>query len=171
LLQDAHSQGAHRPDSKRRKSHVVPFPPTIIVVHSKEKRRKCTVEPLRGREGFLFWKFPRIGPESLENYVRLGFDGPQLNRTDADRGLLILDGTWRLTEAMDPAFGHVPLRSLPAWKTAYPRVSKMFENPEGGLATIEAVFVAYQTLSRNTDGLLDGYHWAAEFLKLNGQTL
>jgi pre-rRNA-processing protein TSR3 len=146
------------------------FPPTIIVVHPKEKRRKCTVEPLRGKEGFVFWKFPHLGPESLDGYVRLGFDGPQLSRADADRGLLILDGTWRLTQAMEPAFGHVPPRSLPPWKTAYPRLSKMFQNPEGGLATIEAVFAAHQILGRNTAGILDGYHWAADFLKLNGQT-
>lgn len=146
------------------------FPPTIIVVHPKEKRRKCTVQPLRGREGFVFWKFPKLGPESLDGYVRLSPDGPELSRADADRGLLILDGTWRLTEAMEPAFNHVPPRSLPAWKTAYPRVSKTFDDPTGGLATIEALFAAHQTLGRNTDGLLDDYHWAAEFLRLNGQT-
>ncbi len=71
-------------------------PPTIIVVHPKEKRSKCTVEPLRGREGFSFWKFPNRGTESLDGYVRLGLGGPELSADDADSGLLVLDGTWRL---------------------------------------------------------------------------
>lgn len=147
------------------------FPPTIIVVHPKERRKKCTVEPLRGREGFRFWKFPNRGPESLDNYVRLGFDGPPLSAKDAERGLLVLDGTWRLAEQMQGDFPDVPVRSLPPWKTAYPRLSRMFENPPGGLATIEAIFAAYTILGRETTGLLDDYHWAEEFLQQNADRL
>ena len=141
--------------------------PTIFVVHPKEKRKKCTVEPLRGIPGFVFWKYPHVGPESLDGYVQLGFDGPQLSSSDANCGLLILDGTWRFAAKMEEDFGHIPVRSLPPLKTAYPRVSKMFENPDGGLATIEAVYAAYRLLGRETVGLLDGYRWAPEFLSLN----
>ncbi len=143
------------------------FPPTIVVVHPKERRKKCTAGPLRLWEGFVFWKYPRRGPEPLDNYVRLGFDGPELTCADADRGLLVLDGTWRWTEAMQPDFSAVPVRSLPPWKTAYPRVSKTFDNPAAGLATIEAIYAAYKLLDRDTTGLLDEYHWAEEFLRLN----
>ncbi len=140
--------------------------PTIIVVHPKEKRSKCTVEPLRGRHDFVFFRFPDR-PASLEGYVRLGLDGPPLSRSDADHGLLLLDGTWRLAQRMEPAFQDVPVRTLHGWATAYPRTSKLFEDPGGGLATIEALYAALLTLGRDTHGLLDHYHWADEFLRLN----
>jgi hypothetical protein len=32
------------------------------------------------------------------------------------------------------------------------------------------LFLAHHLLGRPTDGLLDRYHWAAEFLALNGLT-
>ena len=147
------------------------FPPTIIVVHPKEKRSKCSVEPLRGRPGFAFWKFPRRGPESLDGYVRLGLGGPTLSANDALRGLLVVDGTWRLAQKMDADFSDLPLRSLANWQTAYPRSSKLFDDPTAGLATIEALFAAYQQLGRPTDGLMDHYHWRQEFLDRNSVVL
>lgn len=148
--------------------YVSSFPPTVIVVHPKERRKKCTVEPLRGRDGFVFHKFPSRGPESLDGYVQLGFGGPLLSSRDADCGLLVLDGTWRFADVMQRDYEEIPVRSLPDWKTAYPRVSKTFDNPPAGLATIEAIYVAYSILGRSTTGLLDHYHWADEFLRLNG---
>jgi pre-rRNA-processing protein TSR3 len=144
-----------------------PFPPTIIVVHPREKRSKCTVEPLRGRDGFVFWTFPDSGPESLDGYVRLGMEGPVLSAEDAERGLLVLDGTWRLAFRMDKFFQKLPPRSLPPTQTAYPRLSHIVPDPAGGLATIEAIYTAYFRLGRSLDGLLDRYHWATEFLARN----
>ena len=145
--------------------------PTIIVVHPKEKRSKCSVEPLRGRDGFAFWKYPRVGEEPLDRYVRLGLGGPELSVDDADRGLLVLDGTWRLAGKMEEEFLNVPVRTLPAWETAYPRTSKLFDDPLGGLATIEAIFAAYSILRRDVSGLLDEYHWGEEFVELNQQLI
>lgn len=145
-----------------------PHPPTIIVVHPKERRSKCSVEPLRGRPGFVFWKWPRRGVESLEGYVRLGVGGPGLSPEEAGRGLLVLDGTWTLAAKMEPDFAELPVRGLPAgWRTAYPRVSKLTEDPSAGLATIEAIYAAYIALGWNPAGLLDGYHWREEFLRAN----
>ena len=145
------------------------FPPTIIVVHPKERRRKCTVNSLSGEPGFVFWNYPKTGPEFLEGYVRLGIDGPLLSADDAEQGLLILDGTWKLAGAMEKDFENVPLRSLPDWKTAYPRVSKMYDDPPAGLATIEALFAAHKMLNRDCQSLLDDYHWADKFLELNAE--
>ncbi|MBW3541624.1 MAG: hypothetical protein KY476_15250 [Planctomycetes bacterium] len=147
------------------------LPPTVIVVHPTERRSKCTVEPLRGRDGFVFWKFPERGTESLAGYVRLGLEGPLLTAADAQTGLLVLDGTWRRAAAMEADFRDVAVRSLPPWNTAYPRVSKLHEDPAAGLATIEAIFVAYTILGRDTAGLLDDYYWAEEFLRLNAERL
>jgi pre-rRNA-processing protein TSR3 len=146
-------------------------PPTIIVVHAKEKRRKCSVNPLRGKQGFCFWKYPLTDPKPLDHYVRLGFGGPLLSEADQDRGLLVLDATWRLVDGMERTFENVPIRSLPASKTAYPRLSKMHENPQEGLATIEAIYIALRLLGRDTQHLLDDYPWADEFLRLNREWL
>ena len=143
-------------------------PPTILVVHRRENRKKCSVEPLRGREGFVFWTYPDDGPEPLDGYVRLGLGGPLFSDADHDRGLLVIDGTWRLAERMEKKYAQLPIRSLPPWQTAYPRVSKLFDDPSLGLATIEAIYIAYQLLGRDTGGLLDQYHWRNEFLALNG---
>ena len=141
--------------------------PTVLVIHPKERRSKCSVEPLRGREDFQFVKFPQLVETDLTNYVRLGMGGQILSEADVDQGLLVLDGTWRLAAKMEPDYQHLPIRSLPAIRTAYPRVSKISEDPTGGLATIEAVYAALKIMGRSVDGLLDEYYWKDDFLKIN----
>lgn len=103
--------------------------------------------------------------------MRLGLGGPELSAEDTESGLLVLDATWRLAGQMEDEFSEVPVRSLGDWQTAYPRVSKLFEDPGAGLATIEAVFAAYQQLGRSTKGLLEQYHWREKFLELNAGKL
>ncbi|MCS7046411.1 MAG: hypothetical protein NZO58_08655 [Gemmataceae bacterium] len=144
------------------------FPPTIVVRHPKENPRKCSVLPLKGRSDVVFLSYPVRVPLPLANYVRLSAAGPELTAADADRGVLLLDGSWRWAEAMERDFRHVPPRSLHGWKTAYPRVSKLGTDPVNGLASIEALFLAYHILGRPTDGLLDAYRWAEAFLRGNG---
>lgn len=144
-----------------------PWPTTIVVVHPTERRSKCSVHPLRGRDGFAFWTYPARGEEPLEGYVRLGFGGPQIGPDDRARGLLVLDGTWRRVERMERDYADVPVRSLPELVTAYPRVSKTYDDPAGGLATIEAIYAAWRLMGRDTAGLLDEYRWAEEFLERN----
>jgi pre-rRNA-processing protein TSR3 len=104
----------------------------------------------------------------LSNCIQLGIGGLELSKADADRGLLLLDGTWRLAQRMAPFYRHVPIRTLPATRTAYPRKSSVFEDPSDGLATIEALYAAFRILGRPTQGLLDHYHWKQRFLELNG---
>lgn len=142
-------------------------PPTIIVVHRRERRSKCSVEPLRGKEGFKFLTYPQDEDLIPGNYVRLGIGGPLLSEADANSGLLVLDATWRLVEKMEKRYADVPVRSIPAYQTAYPRVSKVFDDPSAGLATIEAVYAAYRHVGWDTEGLLDDYQWADDFLKRN----
>ena len=66
-----------------------------------------------------------------------------------------------------PPFAHVEPRSLSGYVTAYPRVSKLGTDPANGLASIEALYIAMRILGRATEGLLDHYHWAREFLEVN----
>ena len=145
------------------------FPPTVIVVHRKERAEKCSVEPLRGRPDMRFVRFPVAAPMDLTGYVRLALEGPMLGAEDVSSGLLVLDATWRLAGKMEREFLSVPPRRLPLAKTAYPRNSKLTQDPEVGLATVEAIYLAYWLLGRSTMGLLDQYRWGEEFLVLNGE--
>jgi pre-rRNA-processing protein TSR3 len=144
------------------------FPPTVIVRHPKENPRKCSVLPLRGRADLVFLEYPPKQLPPLDGYVRLAAEGPPLTAVDAGRGLLLLDGSWRRAEAMTRAFQEVPPRSLHGYRTAYPRVSKQGTDPDNGLASVEALYLAYYILGRPTAGLLDHYRWAGEFLRANG---
>jgi pre-rRNA-processing protein TSR3 len=143
------------------------FPPTVIVRHWRENPRKCSVLPLRGRPDLTFLPYPVKQRPPLEGYLRLAADGPPLTAADAAYGLLLLDGSWRWAAAMTRDFADVAPRSLHGWRTAYPRTSKLGTDPDNGLASVEALFVAYHILGRPTAGLLDHYRWAAEFLSIN----
>jgi len=142
-------------------------PITIIVRHPRERVQKCSVWPLRHRPDLLFLEHPVAGMPDLTGYIRLAVDGPPLSAADSSAGLLILDGSWRWTAVMTTAFAHVPPRSLAGWKTAYPRVSKMYLDPAEGLATVEALYLAHHILGRPAQGLLDHYRWADTFLRRN----
>jgi pre-rRNA-processing protein TSR3 len=144
------------------------YPDTVIVRHPNENPRKCSVLPLRGRADVIFLNYPVRQRPDLSGHVRLAAEGPPLTAADAGAGILLLDGSWRWAGAMTRDFADVPPRSLSGWKTAYPRVSKLGTDPDNGLASIEALFLAYHLLGRPTAGLLDHYRWAEEFLAING---
>jgi pre-rRNA-processing protein TSR3 len=144
------------------------FPRTVIVRHAHENPRKCTVMPLRERPDILLVSYPvKKDRPALEGYVCLAAEGPELSPADAAAGLLLLDGSWRWAGVMARDFADVPPRSLHGFRTAYPRVSKQGTDPDNGLASVEALFLAYHLLGRPTAGLLDHYRWAEEFLNLN----
>ena len=143
-------------------------PTTIIVRHPRENPKKCSVLPLKGRPDVRFLSYPVSPVPPLAGYVRLAADGPALSAADAGCGILLLDGSWRWAAAMNAAFAHVPPRALYGYRTAYPRASKLGTDPDNGLASIEALYLAYHILGRPTDGLLDAYRWAAAFLERNG---
>ncbi len=146
---------------------AAPPPATVIVVHPRERRSKCSVEALRGRDGFVFTTFPHAAPIDVSGYVRLGIGGALLSLDDAHRGLLLLDGTWRLAARMEASYAHVEVRSLPLLSTAYPRKSGTHQDPTEGLATVEALYAALRILGRDTCDLLDHYHWREQFLDAN----
>jgi len=107
-----------------------------------------------------------------ERYLLLTIDAPPFSDADRSCGLLLIDATWRLAEKMIQwAEGEQPLfvrRSLPLhYRTAYPRRQLDCPDPSRGLASIEALFLSYQLLGRNTEGLLDNYYWRDSFLLRN----
>ena len=146
------------------------FLPTSIVRSPRENPRKCSVLPLRERADIQFFTYPLDRPLDFGGYVRLAALGPVLSADDASAGILLLDGSWNRASAMNRAFSHVPPRSLVGYQTAYPRVSKRGTDPAHGLASVEALYIAYRILGRSTEGLLARYPWAEEFCRRNGFT-
>ncbi len=146
------------------------YPITIIVRHPRENPRKCSILPIRTRSDVQIFTYPAEGLPLLDGYIRLAADGPELSVADSAYGILLLDGSWRSAGKMIAQYEHVTPRSLHGWKTAYPRVSKRGTDPDNGLASIEALFIAHHILGRPTEGLLDHYHWADQFLSLNALT-
>ena len=142
-------------------------PITIIIRHPRENPKKCSILPLQGRADVRILPYPVTEPLSLDGYIRLAADGPALSDADRESGILLLDGSWRSARRMIAHYEHVPPRSLTGWRTAYPRVAKAGTDPDNGLASIEALYIAYHMLGRPLDGLLDHYHWADEFLEIN----
>jgi pre-rRNA-processing protein TSR3 len=144
------------------------YPPTVVIRHPKENPKKCSILPLKGRADLFFLIHPVKQLPALEGYVCLSADGPPLTEADSDAGLLLLDGSWRRVQNLQRGVTDIPARSLHGYRTAYPRVSSLGTDPGNGLASVEALYVAYRILGRQTEGLLEHYYWAEEFLKRNG---
>ena len=146
------------------------FPPTIILRHRRENLKKCSLRGLEKREDMIFLSYPLQAPlPDVSHYCALAIDAPPLSEADASCGLFLIDGTWRLAEKMAKSLpANLILRSLPAqFKTAYPRRQLDCPDPERGLASVEALYLAYRILGRNTEGLLDHYHWKELFTSTN----
>ena len=139
---------------------------TTIIRHTKERRSKCSLTPLEGRADLVFhrarpgWEFQAKG------FTVLGLGAPLLSEADAGRPLLLLDSTWRLLPDLEACLVGEPVRrTLPVVETAYPRVSKLVPDPLGGLASVEALFLARLLLGERDESLLEDYYWKTEFLK------
>jgi pre-rRNA-processing protein TSR3 len=149
-----------------------PFPPTIIIRHRLENLKKCSLRGLESRPDFIFITYPyytELPP--LNQYIVLTMDAPALSQEDAGYGILLIDATWRYAAKMLKPLENRPellYRSLPAhYRTAYPRCQHDCPDPHRGLASIEALYLTYLLLQRNTEGLLDKYYWKNQFISLN----
>jgi pre-rRNA-processing protein TSR3 len=140
----------------------------LIIVRRGEDRAQCTIHPLRGTPGLDFLRYPLRQKPDLSRHLLLAPGAPPLTTADADRPLLLLDANWRHAAKMRKAVEPVEARSIPpGWRTAYPRRSKIHDDPDTGLATVEALFAALCTLGRRDDSLLSHYPWRDAFLDLN----
>lgn len=147
------------------------FPPTVVIRHRRENLKKCSLRGLESRTNFIFLTYPYHTLPNLSGYIILSVEAPPLLKEEASHGLLIIDATWRYASKMIKPFLNQPqylFRSLPGhYQTAYPRRQNDCPDPERGLASIEALYLAHHVLGRETNGLLDHYYWKESFLKLN----
>ena len=140
---------------------------TVVIRHPKERLAKCSLAPLHGRSDITFHKATPAFRFDATGHTLLTPDAPALTEADAERPLLLLDGTWRYVGALEACLDGEPVRrSLPAWiVTAYPRKSKLFEDPETGLASVEALYAARRILGDDDPTLLEEYRWKDAFLR------
>jgi pre-rRNA-processing protein TSR3 len=147
------------------------FPPTVILRHQRENLNKCSLRGLESREDLIFLTYPKSPLPDLSHYCLLTIGAPLLTESDRDFGLFLIDGTWRHAKTMAKIVPpEIRQRSLPLLKTAYPRRQDDCPDPNQGLASVEALYVAYQILGRKAEGLLDHYYWKDQFLE-NSQSV
>jgi pre-rRNA-processing protein TSR3 len=145
------------------------YPNTIILRHRKENLKKCSLTGLESRADMGFLTYPSSHLPEKDGYLLLSLDAPLLSIADKDKGIYLIDGTWKLAAKMDSMLPFAPeRRSLPKhYRTAYPRRQTGCLDPDIGLASVEALYIVYTILERNTTGLLDNYPFAENFLELN----
>ena len=144
------------------------FPTTIVWRHRKENLKKCTLSGLENRKDFLFFSYPKERLPSLKNYLLLDLGGSLLSRKDRGKGVLLIDATWRYAQVMAQRVPLVERRTLPhGFKTGYPRKQTGCIDSERGLASIEALYIAFLCLGRDFKTLLKDYYWRDSFLETN----
>ena len=149
----------------------------LILRDQRENRKKCTLTPLEGREGFTF---VRLGPEEsfvLDSGLLLDVEGAPLRSGDRElvreAPIVVVDASWAraaktLSRLRMRCGSPIERRSIPPGiVTAYPRRSKVFQDPPAGLASIEAIYAASAILLEPRLDLLRDYRWAGEFLERN----
>jgi pre-rRNA-processing protein TSR3 len=138
----------------------------VVIRHPKEKKSKCSLAPLHKQTGITFFNAHDSFSFDATGHILLTLDAPPLTSKDAGHPILILDSTWRLIPQLETCiFGNTLRRSLPGnIITAYPRISKIYKDPKGGLASIEALYVAIKIVGEENPSLLNAYHWKEQFL-------
>ncbi len=151
---------------------MVCFLPTVILRHRKENLKKCSLRGLESRQDCTFLRYPEDSLPLLSGYILLDVEGEELSEKDRGSGLFLIDATWRYAAIMIKTItmpDTILRRSLPKnFSTAYPRYQTGCALPEQGLASVEALFLAYRLMGRSTEGLLDNYYWKKDFLIKNG---
>ena len=140
----------------------------LVVRDPRESKAKCSLTPLRGLPELRFVDHATerrvdAGPRTL-----LHPEGEELKTADAGRDLLLVDCSWRRVDSLlANVRGELVPRRLPALVTAYPRRSKTFQDPDQGLASVEALFAASVILGEPRPEWLAAYRWREEFLARN----
>jgi len=142
--------------------------PTTVIRHPKERIAKCSLRFLHDRPEMTFLRGKPELKFDATDFLLLAVDAPPMSIADAGHPLLLLDSTWRWLPQLEECVVGEPIRrSIPGGlRTAYPRVSKVFDDPAAGLASIEALYVARKLLGDDDPELLEGYHWKQDFLEI-----
>src|SRR5690349_3448857 len=121
-----------------------------VVLESNETPNKCTIAPLEYRSDFTLWRSKGVSCfEKFRCLYLLHLEGECLSKVpkpeSTDFGVASIDCVWvrlvtllaKIPEPL-PKLGRVP----DGFDAAYPTRSKNSDGPPGGLATVEAIFIA-----------------------------
>ena len=140
----------------------------LIVRDPRESAKKCSLTPLRGLDGIEFVAYKRGRRVEAGRRLLLHAEGELLTPADAGDDLLLIDCSWRrVPDLLGTIDGELVHRRLPPLETAYPRTSKVFADPDQGLASVEALYAALAILGEPRPELLAAYHWREAFLERN----
>jgi len=144
----------------------------LIYRDPRESAAKCSLTPLRGLPGIAFVSHRVDRRVDVGSRVLLHPDGEVLTAADVGAGLLLVDCSWRrVPQMLAHIDGVLVRRRLPTLRTAYPRKSRQFEDPDQGLASVEALYAALAILGDPRPELLAEYRWAQAFLDANRDAL
>lgn len=146
-----------------------------VILDSGETPNKCTIAPLQSRADFRLYPVKGnhpLGP--LQSPILLNHEGECLSVLRKSltpvAGIASIDCIWRrLNTILRRVAAPMPvLARIPeGFRTAYPRRSSLESDPEAGLATIEAIFVASALLGNWDASLLANYYFGRKFVNLN----
>jgi len=144
-----------------------------ILIDKLENPRKCTIQPLKGRPGFAFRTFSGNRPiPAFQADCLLHVDGEDLSAIGPGElgSLSLIDCNWRkvpgVLQRLEKPLPRL-VRIPDGFVTAYPRRNKEGNDPDAGLATVEALFITAAFLGCWDESLLDAYHFKSAFLELN----
>lgn len=142
---------------------------TLILRHRRENLKKCSLTGLENHPELKFYTYPVDQLPDCSHFLLLKVGAPPLTIEDRNRDLFLIDGTWRLAQVMEKQLPwKLEARSLPGhYRTAYPRRQTDCPDPEAGLSSLEALFIAHRILGRSTENLLDRYYWKELFIRYN----
>lgn len=137
-----------------------------ILRHPDENLAKCSLEPLRGRADLEFVNAEGGAAVNGTGKILLEVGAPPIGPADAGLPLILLDGNWKHVPRLRARVIGTPLsRSLPPVPTAYPRRNADGRDPQEGLASVEALYLALRMLGRDDRSLLAHYRWRDAFLE------
>ena len=149
-----------------------------ILVDKSESVTKCTILPLEYRADFEIRRFTRNRPIApLSGDFLLHPEGRLLSSPrDVNAPvskISLIDCNWR---RLGGIFEHLErpwpelVRIPEGFVTAYPRRNKQGLDPENGLATIEALFIAAAFCGVWDETLLKEYYFGPRFIEINRDT-
>jgi hypothetical protein len=147
----------------------------IIISRDKRIEKKCTLYPLRERSDFSFRTRHNVG-EFSQNSILLFPDGVPLTSdmvikiknhvTEKSKlEIVLIDSRWKKTKGVLDLLPPIRKVSLKGYTTGAKRRDPP---PKGGLASVEALYLASKYFGKPDHTLLENYHFRERFFEING---
>jgi DTW domain-containing protein YfiP len=150
----------------------------IIISRDKKVEKKCTLYPLRGRSDFSFRTrkepgefsskaillFPNGETLTPEHVSEIKNQDPEKSKLE----IVLIDSRWKKTKGVLDLLPLLRKVSLEGYNTGAIRRDPP---PQGGLASVEALYLASQIFGKPDLSLLENYHFRRRFFEINKMTI